>query len=329
VRRILGYVAFTFGLVLIFLSPLLRFYATPRVEKAPYDVYDRTVSVGSGSYFSVAKLAVVGPTGIENISIAKGDPKESTHAVAVIGIFSRTFDTNAGDVDVGYSVYAFDRTTGYGVDCCGANPVAHGLTLKFPFGTRKGTYPYWDGTAKRAFPATYTRTEPVDGITAYVFVSRIPPTSIGTETIPGFLAGQKDRASITVERFYQATTTLWVEPTTGAIVKAGQRNQQWFADTVGTRLLTLADIDVVNDEASVQDTVDQVKGRLWQLRLVRTWLPIAAPLVGLALAIAGWWWLLRTDARTDAVSTEPDARSAAENEPARAVEPGAASTAEA
>lgn len=325
-RRVLGYATFTLGLVLVFMSPLLRFYATPRVEKAPYDVYDRTVSVGTGSYFSVAERTVVGPTGIENISIAKGDPRKSTHEVAVIGIFSRTLDTQRGGFDFGYDVYAFDRRTGYGVDCCGANPVARGLTLKFPFGTRMTTYPFWDSTAKRPFSATYERTERIDGLVAYVFVSRIPATSIGAETIPGFLAGRKDQASIAVQRFYAGMTTLWVEPTTGAILKAGQHNEQWFADTTGARLVTLADITLANDPSSVRSTVDQVKGRLWELRLVRTWLPMAAPIAGVALAALGWW-LLRTDTagtrpkdrapepatpREDAVASEQDTATPAE-----------------
>src|SRR5436305_3280811 len=131
--------AFGVGCFLVFISPLLFFYATPRIEKAPYDVYDTTVSNGSGSYFSARKLAEVGPVSIRNVSIAKGIPERSTHTVAVINLFSRTTDvTNGQDIDYGNDVYAFDRTTGYGVPCCGASPAARGVTLKFPFGTKKG-----------------------------------------------------------------------------------------------------------------------------------------------------------------------------------------------
>src|SRR5438876_9151950 len=104
-RRALGYAAFMLGCVLIFLGPLLYFYATPRVEKAPYDVYDTTVSIGSGSYFSVKSLSVVGPAPVKSIATAKGDPARSTTDVAVIGIFTRTLDLQRGDFDYGYSRY--------------------------------------------------------------------------------------------------------------------------------------------------------------------------------------------------------------------------------
>ena len=49
--RIYGLLAASFvlimlGLLFIFLAPFLRFYATPRVEKAPLDLYDNIVSTG-------------------------------------------------------------------------------------------------------------------------------------------------------------------------------------------------------------------------------------------------------------------------------------------
>src|SRR4029077_8589163 len=116
-RRTLGYASFTVAAVLIFFGPLLYFYATPRVEKAPYDVYETTISRGTGCYFSVKALSVVGPVPIENISVTKGDPARSTGRVMVAGLFSRTRDLTRGDFDVSYSVYAFDRSTGYAVRC--------------------------------------------------------------------------------------------------------------------------------------------------------------------------------------------------------------------
>ncbi len=292
-RRALGYAAFTLGFMLIFLAPLLYFYATPRVEKAPYDVDDTSVSIGTGSYFSVKSLSVVGPTAIKNIAIAHGFPEHSTTTVAVVGIFSRTLDLTRGDFDYGYSVYAFDRSTGYAVPSKWAKPPAAGVTLKFPFHTKKGTYPFWDGTAHKAFPATYTRTEVVDGMTAYVFVSNVPPTVIGTLDVPGGVVGQPGVPNVSATRNYDATTTLWVEPFTGAILKAGQHNRQWLTDAGGTRLLTLADVNVVNDAPSVQSTVDQIKGRLWELRLVSLWFPILAPVLGV-IGVVGGLLLLRS-----------------------------------
>ncbi len=325
--RIGAYALFTLGWFLIFLSLLLYFYATPRVEKAPYDVYERTVSVGSGSYFSPRKLTPVGPVSLQNISIAKGDPARSTHAVAVVNIFSRTVDTTNGqDIDISNDVYAFDRNTGYGVRCCGAKPVASGVTLKFPFDTKRGTYPFWDSTARRAFPARYVRTETVEGMSADVFVSDVPPTRLGTLSLPGFLVGRSDQKTVSAARFYRATTTLWVEPTTGAILKAGQASKHWVADDRGAPLLVLADVNVINDRPSVRSVVDQVKSRVWLLKLVSRWLPVAGPVLGVILI--GLWFLLmrRSDRRRVLVVGDqpPPATAEPAEEVAGAMVPGAA-----
>jgi hypothetical protein len=288
----LGYAVFTAGWMLIFLAPLLYYYASPRVEKAPYDVYDTTISDGTGSYFSVRSLSLVGPVPLRNVSVAKGDPGASTDAVAVIGIFSRTRDLTRGDFDFGYSVYAFDRSTGYAVNCCGAKPPQQGLTLKFPFHTKRITYQFWDSSARRAFPANYVRSDVIDGLDADVFVSHVPATLIRSVHVPGGIVGEPGVEDVRASRYYQATTTLWVEPFTGAILKVSQHSQQWLADDLGTRLLTLADVDLTNDAKSVLSVVNQVKPKLWQLRLFSFWLPIVGPILG-ALLLLGSWPLLR------------------------------------
>ncbi len=317
-RRVLAFVMLTIGWLGIFLGPLLAFYATPRVEKAEVDVYDVTKSRGTGSYYSVQFLGLVGPTRVENISIAKGNPAKSTHTVAVIGIFSRTRDLSRGDFDYGYSVYAFNRSTGYGVNCCGAKPVARGLTLKFPFHTQKRTYPFWDSSAKRAFPARYVRTDRVDGLDAYVFESTVPATPIMRTQVPGGIVGQPGVANVSVVRYYRAETTLWVEPFTGAILRAGQHNVQWFADPNGTRLLTLADVNILQEPGSVAETADRIRNQLWQLKLVSTWLPIGAPIAGVAL-ILGAALLFRSEGASRPLA----AGATASAEPRAAEQPGA------
>ena len=297
-RRTIGYGAFILGWFLVFLGPLLFFYATPRIEKAPYDVYDRTISTGSGSYFSATGLKLVGPVPLRNLSIAKGDPEASNDDVAVISIFLRTTDLQHGnDIDISNDVYAFDRSTGYAVHCCGEKPRADGVTLKFPFRTKQGTYRFWDSTAERAFPATYVRSEPVDGLSTYVYVSHAGPVTLQRINAPGKMVTGQPGPSVPANVIYKATTILWVEPTTGAILKARQHSQQWLTDLTGRRVQTLADATFVNDAPSVQDVVDRVKPQLWELRLVSTWLPIAGPILGVALIVLGLGLLRRAPER--------------------------------
>lgn len=295
-RRVVGYVLFTVGWLLIFLAPLLRFYATPRVEKAPTDVYDNTVSLGAGRIFSVKSFSVEGPLPLRHDSIAKGNPAASTEQVAVISIFGRTWDTRTGgDIDYAFDVYAMDRRTGYAVHCCGEKPRAEGLTLKFPFGTEKTTYPFYDSTPHKAFPARFVREEQVEGLKTYVFQSDVPQTFLETMNIPGSIAGTNE-PSVTVSRWYSAQTTLWVEPITGAIVKGAQHATQWV--TRGEQFVTtLADTNFVNSPASVRHTAGQVSSKVGQLILVRFWLPIAGPVLGLVLVLVGFVLVMRSPPR--------------------------------
>ena len=76
-----------------------------------------------------------------------------------------------------------------------------GLVLKFPFGTEKKTYQFWDTTLRKAFPITYKDTTELDGLKVYVFEQDIPkqevplakplevPGSLVDETGPGLGRG--------------------------------------------------------------------------------------------------------------------------------------------
>lgn len=286
-RRIFGYVAFAVGCLLIFLAPLLYWYTKPRVEKAPIDVYDKTISVGSAKVLSPQVSYVVGPFPAENISIAKSNQKASSKDVAVISIFDRTRNLQTGkDFNYGLTVYAMDRATGEAVRCgCGETPGIRGLTLKFPFGTKKRTYPFYDSTARKPFPARYVRTESLEGLNVYVFRSDVPETQIGTLDLPGSLVGE-GRGLFPTDRWYAATTTLWVEPVTGAVVKAGQVSSQWSTFR-GKYAITLAHSNFVNNQESIARTAGQVRTKVYQLRLVELWVPFFGPVFGAVMIAVG------------------------------------------
>ena len=302
-RRTLGYLAFVVGVVLIALSPLLRWYAYPRVAKAPTDVYDRSNTIGTGTYFDAKTLQPIGPDPLVNATIAKGDPQASTHDIVVISINGKTYDKSNGNV-LSYSQdnYVMDRVTGYAVHCCGEYPRHEGLTLKFPFNTEKRTYLFYDSTALKAFPASYTRTEEVAGLQCYVFVSRVPQTLIGSIGLPGKLASHPDTPSVTTDRYYQAVTTLWVEPFTGAIIKVKQDARQWLTDSAGLNLMTVADTHFHSSQADIDDTASQIRTKFSQLQLVRNVLPLWGPIGGLILAVVGAVLLIGRRRKTGASS---------------------------
>jgi hypothetical protein len=287
VRRIFGYAVFAVGCLLVFLGPLLYLYTKPRVEKAPIDVVDQTDSVGYARVFSGRLLYMVGPFPARNISIAEANRKVSTRDALVIRITDRAINLLTGEnFNHDLTVYAMDRTTGEAVRCgCGETPGIHGFTLKLPFGTKKRTYSFYDFTARKPFPARYVRTETLEGMSVYLFRSDVPPTQIGKLDLPGSLLGA-GKGLFSTDRWYRATTTLWVEPVTGAIIKAGQVSSQWTTYQ-GRFALALASSNFVNDRKSVADTAEEVRTKVYQLRLVELWLPFFGPVAGVVLVVVG------------------------------------------
>ncbi len=295
-KRVFGYVLLVLGLMFVFLGPLLRFYAVPRLEKAPTDVDNTVVSDGSGRYFSAELLQLVGPVPLQSVERFKGDTGASTHDVVVIDYQQHLVDLQSGrEVDYDKEVFAMDRKSGFAVNCCGDKPEHSGLEVKFPFGTEKTEYQLWDSSSDKPFPAKYVATEEIDGTTVYHFHQDIPPQTLGFLNIPGPVVGQPP-GNVNVARMYQASVEIWVEPTTGAIVKGSKHAQQWAADTDGTRLAVLADLTVTYSPDTVDTLLDDAVTGKKQLGLIKNVMPIALPILGIVLALLGVFLLRRPKA---------------------------------
>ena len=287
--RRLGYVLVFIGLFLLFFGLFERFYAYPRLKKAPLDQESQPVAVGTGTYFNRSKLSEVPGAQLKNVRTVKGDPKAGTEEVAVWDSFVSTVDmADGGVIQATQERVALDRVTAQSVNCCGENPRHQGLTLKFPFDTRKQTYQFWDGPAGRALPAVYTREETIQGVKVYRFEQRIDRLTLGTQEIPGSLAGDPSVASVQTNIVYSNVKTIWVEPATGIIVKGQQAVSQVLEPTSGGgKVLTLLDGVLTYDDATVRANAKDASDAAGQLRLLSTILPVAALVVGLVLLVVG------------------------------------------
>jgi len=294
-RRI-GFVLVFVGLFLLFFGLFERVYAYPRLKKAPLDQYSRPVATGTGSYFnrSPDKLREITGAQLKNVRTVRGDVAAGSDEVAVWDSFNSTVDTaDQGVITATQERIALDRVTAQSVQCCGENPRHQGLTLKFPFDTRKTTYQFWDAPAQRALPAAFTREERINGVTVYRFEQRIDQLDIGDQDIPGTLAGDPDTPSIQTDVVYSNAKTIWVEPATGIIVKAQQDVSQVLRTQGGEEVLTLVDAVLTYDEATVDANADDAASGANQLRLLGTIVPIAALALGL-IALAAGLVLLRS-----------------------------------
>jgi hypothetical protein len=294
VGRRVGYVLVFLGLFLIFFGLVERVYAYPRLKKAPLDQYSQPVATGTGTYFnrSPDKLKEITGAQLRNIRTVRGDVKAGSDEVAVWDSFNSTVDAaDNGVITATQERIALDRVTAQSVRCCGENPTHQGLTLKFPFGTKKQSYQFWDGPANAASPADFTGEEVIQGVKVYRFEQRIDPRTLRTQEVPGSLAGDPDADSVTTDVVYSNHKTLWAEPATGIIVKAQQDVTQVLQTPDGEPVLTLLDGVLTYDDATVKANAEDASSGASQLRLLGTILPVGGVLLGVVLTSVGLFLL--------------------------------------
>ena len=285
-RRI-GFVLVFVGFFLVFSSLFVRFYAYPRLQKAPLNQYAQPVATGTGTYFNLHQLREV-TAQLQNIRVVKGDAKAGNATTAVWDSFSVTKDLgDNGVLTADQERVAMDRVTGESKHCCGEQPSHSGLTFKFPFNTQKRTYSFWDTTAKQAFPATYVGAERINGLLTYRFEQRFDNVRLRTVEVSGEQAHQPGVASVPATVIYGNVKTLWVEPRTGIIIKAGQDVTQVLQTDAGQPVLTVVRASLVYDGNTVSSNVDDAKSAISQLRAIQWILPIGALVVGVISIVLG------------------------------------------
>ena len=312
-RRVFGWILLVLGFLFIFLAPFVRFYTFPRVQKVPTDVDQFVTAAGAGSYLRIKDFTYVGPTPLTNVQRLKGLPNASTDSVSVINSFYDTRD-HGKTIDYTPEVYVLDRTTGLPVHCCGELPEKQGYTLKLPFDTQKVTYPWWDPTAKRAFPAKYVDTETLDGLSVYKFDSTANDVVIDPDQgVPGSYVGQPDQGVVHTKLMYSVDTQIWVEPTTGALIKGSQHAKRWFADqSTGQELAPASDTVFTWTPAYVQKTADDTAQQAKQLKIVKVVIPIFGPILGILLVIGGVLLLRQKPAKQKADTKDTAKKPAAQ-----------------
>ncbi|MET0422268.1 MAG: DUF3068 domain-containing protein [Actinoplanes sp.] len=162
-----------------------------------------------------------------------------------------------------------------------------GQLYKFPFGTEKKDYEYFDRDLRKALPIQYQGTEDIKGLETYRFQQVIPDTELtfSAERLAGLLSAFAPGAT-SAQVTYSNTRTIWVEPVSGTFIKVQEQQKKALVPNTGapTQLLdgnfTYTDDTVTNNVNSAGDTKDSV------LLISRT-LPIALAVIGALLLIIG------------------------------------------
>jgi hypothetical protein len=182
-----------------------------------------------------------------------------------------------------------------------------GLSYRFPFGTEKKTYPYFDPIAQKAFDANYEGEEDVNGLTTYKFQQNVGYDADGKLVEPLKYASLYDndddgvvtaRASlwglpgdpdepITMTRYYAAQRTFWVDPVSGTIVKSQERANHYYARDALKPEYALVDYTVTSTEDTVEAQISAARDERDRVALWSRILPITFTAAGLVALVAG------------------------------------------
>jgi hypothetical protein len=282
VRRKVGAgLAFVGGFLLV-LAVLAQVYAPGQLMRTPLDV-DETTHLSGTAQLSDGESLVSTP--VNAVSITHTDSAKSDDDVAV---FSNSSCLVKAEGDVGNCVssddpenrlisattdnFAADRVSGIAVNdpkYLPADAQPHeGLINKWPFESEKKTYPYWSGDLGKAIPAVYDHTEKVEGLECYVYVATVTDAAIDiAEGVPGIL---------------NSTSTIYVEPLTGAIQNQVEHIEQSTADG---NPVAIIDLEFTPDQ--LKKSHDDVAPKVSQLNLLTKTVPLIGYLVGIPLLIIG------------------------------------------
>ena len=217
-KRVIGFVLVGLGALLLVLAPALKWCVAPTLAVAPLGcdpgpLCDGGVSISPSAghrhhavrprprCHRARTSSCYSTRRVKPDQAASDGPNNQT----VYDSFQDVTDPDGVTVDASTERIAFDGHTSVMIDCCGANEDGIPITdftgidpFKFPFGTQKETYQYFDGTLSKALPMEYETTEEILGLEVYKFVQTIAPTLYAELEVPGGLVGQPDSAASVV-----------------------------------------------------------------------------------------------------------------------------------
>ncbi|MFF1446799.1 DUF3068 domain-containing protein [Streptomyces sp. NPDC058274] len=282
------------------LSPLLRWYAFPRLAKVPANQYQDMVleakdatllDYGSMTAKKVPKVTIV-QTLKGNVEASERIERTAGRDVVVWDSLSYVEGPDGEMVSKLPERYIFDahsqepvHATGESVD---GDPVTRdGIEFKWPFRTEKRDYEYFDAQTRTTAPIHYKGTRNFRGVEVYYFEQTIPWTKVPFPKImPVEGITPESVAKTGTTRWYTTVRKFWVEPLTGAPVYGEEIHKEELRG--GTLLgdrdkVTAFSGHVKMREDYIRSTVDLVKSNRTLVLLMTSYLPWGFLIIGAGL----------------------------------------------
>jgi hypothetical protein len=300
-RRVSWSILTGLGVFFIVLAILSKFFVPGQAVKFPLNEYSKTtLQADNGSYFSEKSVTEESGVTLQATNTTKGDVAAAksigSNNVAVWQTYTAIEDVSnhqAVSIPAEGNTLAFDRQTGVLVPWSGnavggkhVEVTGNEQGSLFPLDTQKKEYRVFDTTLKKPVPFRYAGTATTAGVSTYVFTADIPPTQMGTQSLPGALVGET-ASQVTLPEFYSAKETYFVDPVTGVPLKVEQNVQQTLRDDTGTTRLVLMQADFKTTPASVASNVQTDNNATTKITVLNVIIPIVAGLIGLILLVVG------------------------------------------
>ncbi len=287
------------------LSPLLRWYAFPRLVKIPPSQYQETVLEAKPATLLDNTLVEKEVEKVTIVQTLKGNVEESEKIersagrdVVVWDALSYIQGPDGKMVSQIPERYIFDahsqapvHATGESVD--GDAVRREGIEFKWPFLTEKRDYEYFDAQTRTSAPIHYKGTQKFRGLDVYYFEQIIPWTKVlypKLMPISGVDSSKLEKQTGTT-RWYTTKRMFWVEPVTGAPVNGEEIHKEELrgGTLLGGRDKVTAFAGHVKMRPDYLDsTVELVKSNRRSVLLMTSYLPWGFLVVGgglLALAL--------------------------------------------
>ncbi|MEV6358752.1 DUF3068 domain-containing protein [Nocardia asteroides] len=332
-RRTVACVLVGLGAALLVAALMIPTYTVSKVAKTPLDLEITTIAEsqkGEDSLVLDSKSLTQGdgpavvnkdvplisqrfvtveePSDADEMTLQAGQTLRRTDVQGDTGLLTATIDR-----------VTIDRTDGMPVDTepngsiavtvnkdgSVMEPVQHtGLGYRFPIGTEKKTYPYFDINVRKSFDANFIEETEINNTKVYHFQMTAPVTSTwdvvqsptNRLTLPASKWGVTDVPAdqpVTMTRFYTNVRDLWVEPETGTVIKGGESIHLFYGRAADKPEVTALKSHIVFDEATVESQIAIAKENTDKLSLFGRVVPIVLGVLGVIALLAGLFLGLR------------------------------------
>ncbi|MFG2191046.1 DUF3068 domain-containing protein [Streptomyces sp. NPDC048639] len=306
-RRRASLVLLALAVFLTALSPLLRWYAFPRLVKIPANQYQDMVleakdatllDYGTMKPKTVPKVTIV-QTLKGNVEASEKIERTAGRDVVVWDGLSYVVGPDGAMVSEIPERYIFDAHTQEPVHADGehvdGDPVRReGIEFKWPFLTEKRDYTYFDAQARVSAPIHYKGTRTFRGLEVYYFEQTIPWTRVPMpKKLPVKGITPESVAKTGTTRWYTTKRMFWVDPTTGGPVNGQEIHKEELRGGTllgGREKVTAFAGHVKMREDYIDSTVELVSSQRQLVLLMTRYLPwgfagLGAGLLALALVL--------------------------------------------